>query len=118
MVSDTHRRVVEQLREADGPLDRDELAERVDARAESLDDAIDYLRGRQVLRYVADVEGYELTEWPRRQECASCGEAIQSDDYVELTVKQHDADTDGRTSLSLHVDCADRVLADLDGNGQ
>jgi hypothetical protein len=118
VTTDTNHRVVELLREADEPLGRDELADGIEDGDESLDDAIDYLRGRQVLRYVAEIDAYELTEWPRRQECASCGETIQSTDYVELTVHSHDADTDGRWTLSLHDDCAEGVLAELDVDGR
>lgn len=111
MPPDPAKQIVEVLETAGEPLDQRELVARTDLLEAACDEALDYLRGRQVVRYVPDQDVYRLTYWPDQQACLVCGEAITDTEYSELELRERATTTDSQITGPLHTACA-RELRD------
>lgn len=115
MVSESARRVVDALEAAGRPLDREGLRERTDLPAATLEDALDALRGQQVIRRVpgTDRDAFRLTYWPDDRDCVVCGEEIVGEEYYELELRSQATNTESTTTGSLHTACALSLFDDL-----
>jgi hypothetical protein len=106
---------VDALEAAGRPLDREGLRERTDLPAATLEDALDALRGQQVIRRVpgTDRDAFRLTYWPDDRDCVVCGEEIVGEEYYELELRSQATNTESTTTGSLHTACALSLFDDL-----
>lgn len=113
MPSDSARLIVEVLEAEGNPLDRQTLLDRAGLEAAAFDDALEYLRGQQVVRYVSEQDQFRLTYWPEQRACALCGQEIDGEEHYELELRDNATNTESTLTGSLHTACATDLLDDL-----
>jgi len=105
--------VVDELEAAGEPLTRDELANRVSLSGETFTEALNFLRGQQIIRRIPERNTYRLTYWPEQRDCALCGSSVPDHAAYELRLESPEQGTDDTMRGSLHRNCAARLNDEL-----
>jgi hypothetical protein len=112
-----YHELVDVLETAGEPLTREELVDRVDLPERSFDEALDFLRGQQIVRRIPERDAYRLTYWPEEHDCALCGSSVPDGAAYELRLESPETGTDDTMRGSLHRDCAARLNDELSLEG-